>query len=386
MSRLAGLALTVCMCASLVLGGCGTQPTREEWVSFTLTKADALLTTGDLSNAYQTLVPLLNASIKDDAQKAIKYIQSHPELISAGEAYLLKSATSFAQGVGKYGASESIYLSWLFTDLEAFHIAAPSRYESVLATIKDLYRQYGPLEIKSGLLHTGMSRSDVLKVIGRPPQLETVIRPLGESADDLVVMEYVTSITTSKGEKNMSPLWLAFYKGELMSSGDGGAKEAEYSIYEDLMFTLARAKKIKYLEGAHALATKHRALFGEASAEAQEYWSYQAVLAEKIDNNKITEIEAQYLMTQKVNELRKRIKDAEEERGLRARAEVEATRSARAVANAEEMARQSRVNQSLLMMGMGLQLMQQARPVYQPTMPVTCRTVRQGTILSTTCQ
>lgn len=396
MSRLAGLALTACMCASLVLGGCATNTTREQKISRAIMSADASVSSGDLSAAYQALVPILNAPMREDSEQAQKYIQSRPGMLEAAEVSLLRNAEMLAKDAAKEGASESLYLSWLYNDLMAFKTVAHTRYASVLVKVKEQYRKYGPLDLPVGTLKTGMSRSDVLKVIERPPQSETVIRPLGESSDDLVVMEYITSLPATEGslpvaagKKNVSPIWLAFYKGELVSSGTGGTKEAEYSIYEDIMFSLARAKKITYSEGARALAAKHRELFGKPNDIAQEYWAYQAVLAEKIDLGKLTETETQYMMTQKVNELRKRVADAESELAKRdfeqQRYQAELSRNAVAANQGEEALRQQQMNQSLLWMGLGLQMMQQRPPTYQPSWPINCTTSRSGNFLKTTC-
>jgi hypothetical protein len=114
------------------------------------------------------------------------------------------------------------------------------------------------------------------------------------------------------------------------SQPDQATRIAEVQSYSTQLRAQVVARKLTHLKAAQLYLQRFTALFPEQSSNplAQELFAYQAVVAEKIDQKKLTETEAQYEIARKVSEL--------QERQARLRADAAATQSAESRRAADE--------------------------------------------------
>lgn len=210
-------------------------------------------------------------------------------------------------------------------------------------------------------LRTGITLEDAKKKIAAIPTREGKIPPPPGENGTLYAVEYNIAEQQNYAP---SPHWLLFYENQLATYGRGDIRVAEVTAYYLYYSSLARRKVITWEHVETAQWNKVVELYGyTVPNDYRAYAAYRIELAIKLDRGELDEATVSRLY-----------------------AEREAEMSARADAAQRDYAAQQQVrtNQSLMLMGLGAQMMQSARPAYNPT--INCTSIQQGAFTNTNCR
>jgi hypothetical protein len=242
----------------LMLSGCVDLPADPKVMSEkSLSRAEAAINRSDWERAYFELQGLFHSSEPSISRQAKELIAGHPEFIKTAEAETKKRAHAQAEFSINTHKSEADYLSAMQSELDDYNIIDQNNHENLLRTVRDIYRKTVPTDFPAKELKPGMSRQDVIHVIGRPPLNESAFMLSSSQESKVDVLEYTFYITLKPGEKVAAPLWLAFFNSRLLKIGIGSIEDAEYQVFEEGLLRLARSKQIKYADSARVLATKY---------------------------------------------------------------------------------------------------------------------------------
>jgi hypothetical protein len=129
---------------------------------------------------------------------------------------------------------------------------------------------------------------------------------------NVILFEALPPLDSNKVNVDIaSTYWGMFYDHKAITFGIGKEKEAEHSIYSALVNQSHAAGKIKQSRAERMIYDKFVQLYGTPDPITKEISMFRILLAEKIENGKISNTEADYLMAQKEAEVAERIKESQ---------------------------------------------------------------------------
>ena len=102
-----------------------------------------------------------------------------------------------------------------------------------------------------------------------------------------------------------------FYNNKAIAFGVGKEKEAKHSIYSALVNEKNASGKLKQSKAERMIYDNFRQLYGEPEPITKEIAMFRIMVAEKIEAEKISQSEADYLMAKKEAEVAERIKEVQ---------------------------------------------------------------------------
>lgn len=286
-----------------ILAGCNIGGVKEDVVDYQSEKIIAAVQRGEYSSAYGTTVSLYLKGFPRAQDKARELVRQYPQIARGAEQYL---ASQFKGNASLYGSIEE-FRSAKQPEIDVYKNLVPASDASFVdKALTDAFnesRKLYPIRYPENHIRAGQTYEQFVGYVTKPPIAKTELIAPDDPKLRAVVYEYKFIPPKSAGISESLSHWFAFVNQELMFTGVGGLKEAEYQLFQHWVADRLANKKMNLSTAYKSIYGKYQELYGQPDALTAEYVTYVIMLADKLDKKQISETESEYLLAQKRSEM-----------------------------------------------------------------------------------